>query len=230
MAALRLQIIPSRGTRVRCEDIPNFPSQVISADLVDLDESATRRIADLYTQLEEEGKIEITKILKVRQEIEILKVPAFVEIANDRLAQGFSVGVFVNFRATIEAISKALNCDFIDGSVTGSKRDAIIAAFQRNDSRCLALNSDAAGLSISLQDLTGDAPRFGVVSPTWSATVFRQLTGRFRRQGGKSRSFFQVLFAAGTVETKMHRALRGKLNALDSLNDNDLQPNNLHMD
>jgi len=227
MSGIRAQIIPERGVRVRCEDIPNFPSQVISSDLVDMDESATRRIADLYTQLEEEGRLEITKILKARQEIEILKIPAFVEIAQDRLAQGFSVGVFVNFRATIEAVSKILGCDFIDGTVTGKKRDEVISAFQNNNSRCLALNSDAAGLSISLQDLTGDAPRAGIVSPPWSAVTFRQLTGRFRREGGRSKSFFKVLFAAGTVETRMWRALRGKLDCLDALNDDDLKPENL---
>lgn len=232
MAGVRAEIFPARGVRVRCEEIPGFPEQVISADLIDLDEQATTAIKQLYEELEEEGKLEITKILKVRQEIELQKIPAMFELASDRLGQGFSVGCFVNFRATAEELSRRMAVPFIDGSVTGAKRDEIIRSFQSNDTRGLVLNSEAAGLSINLQDMDGEHPRFGIVSPPWSAVTFRQLTGRFRREGGKSKSFFKVLFAAGTVEVKMWRALRGKLDCLDSLNslnDNDLQPGNLHL-
>lgn len=214
---------------MRCEDIPGFPEQVISADLIDLDTEATTAIKELYALLEDEGKIEITKILKVRQEIEFRKIPTMSEITGDRLGQGFSVGCFVNFRATAEELSKRLSVPFIDGSVVGAKRDEIIRSFQSNDTRGLVLNSEAAGLAINLQDLDGEHPRFGIVSPPWSAVTFRQLTGRFRREGGKSKSFFKVLFAAGTVEVRMWRALRGKLDCLSSLNDNDLQPENLRL-
>lgn len=229
MSAIRAQIIPSRGVRVRCEEIPGFPEQVISADLIDLDEPATRKIKELYVQLEEEGHLEITKILKVRQEIELLKIPAMLEISRDRMQQGFFVGLFVNFRETVANLSRSLEVPFIDGTVTGQKRDSIISSCQDNSLHGLVLNSEAAGICINLQDLDGQHPRFGIVSPPWSAVTFRQLTGRFRREGGRSKSFFKVLFAAGTVEVNMHRALRGKLNALDSLNDNDLQPQNLHL-
>lgn len=229
MAGIRAQIFPARGVRVRCEDIPGFPEQVISADLIDLDEQATQAIKQLYEELEEDGKLEITKILKVRQEIEVLKISSAVEILRDRIAGGFSVCLFVNFQRTVDEAVKILGCDAIDGRTDSIRRQKILDCFQANESRSLVLNSDAAGLSINLQDLDGEHPRFGIVSPPWSAVTFRQLTGRFRRQGGRSKSFFKVLFAAGTVEMRMWRALRGKLDCLDSLNDNDLQPGNLHL-
>ena len=227
MSGIRAQIIPERGVRVRCEEIPGFPEQVISADLIDLEPTDTAALKELYEQLE--GSLEITKILRLRQEIEMRKIPAIVEVARDRMEQGFSIGTFLNFRDSLEELSRLLGCPYIDGTITGKKRDEIIAGYQRNDFTCLGLNSDAASLAINLQDLDGQHPRFGIVSPPWSAVCFRQLTGRFRREGGRSTSYFKTLFAAGTVEVKMWRALRGKLNCLDSLNDNDLQPNNLHM-
>lgn len=240
MAAIRSQIIPARGVRVTTDTIPDFPAVDIQAELFDLEnaeyidklyEEMGPAIQDLENRSESDIDPEsaITKILRSRQKIELLKVPIAVELANDRLEQGFSVGVFVNFRQTIEELSRRLDCPFIDGTVTGKARDAIVSAYQANEIRKLILNSDAGGISIGLADLDGEHPRFGVVSPPWSATVFKQLVGRFPRVGGLSKSHFRVIFAAGTVEMKMHRALSLKLDNLDALTDADLQPENLKL-
>ena len=238
MAEIRAGIIPARGIRITTADVPGFPEVDIRAELIDISEPD--KINKIYEEIQpalealrkrSESDIDpdsaITTILRSRQKIELCKVPATVEIAGDRLAQGFSVGIFVNFRATIDELCKRLKCDFIDGTVTGAKRDSVISNFQSNESRCLALNSDAAGISIGLQDLDGEHPRFGLVSPPWSATTFKQLVGRFPRDGGKSKSHFRVLFAANTIEMKMYRALKGKLDNLSALCDADLQPDNL---
>lgn len=238
MREIRSQIIPARGVRVTTADIPNFPEVDIQAELIDLKEN--NQINKLYEEMGQaiqdlanraESDIDpdaaITKILRARQQIELLKVPVFCDIAQDRLDCGFSVGCFVNFRQSLEELSRRLECPYIDGSITGKKRDAVIASYQANEIRALVLNSDACGISIGLQDLDGEHPRFGLVSPPWSASTFRQLVGRFPRDGGKSKSYFRVLFAAGTVETKMHAALKNKLDNLDSLTDGDLTPDNL---
>jgi hypothetical protein len=57
----------------------------------------------------------------------------------------------------------------------------------------------------------------------------RQIFGRLPRVVGKSKSFYRVLFAAGTCEVPMHRAVSAKLNNLDALNDADLMPENLRL-
>jgi len=240
MNAIRSQIFPSRGIRITTTEVPNFPEVDIQAQLIDTDHE--NEISELYKEMEraiadltETARADIdpdhplTKMLRARQKIALLKIPAIVEIARDRMDSGYSVGVFCNFRQSLDEISARLSCPIIDGTVTGEERDEIIAKYQRNEHRCLALNSEAAGICISLQDLDGNHPRFGLVDPPWSATTFKQLVGRFPRDGGKSKSHFRVLFAAGTVEMKMYAALRSKLNNLDALTDGDLTPENLKL-
>lgn len=42
--------------------------------------------------------------LRARQRVELLKVPVIVEMAEDLLAEGKSIAIFVNFKATLEAL------------------------------------------------------------------------------------------------------------------------------
>jgi hypothetical protein len=53
---------------------------------------------------------------------------------------------------------------------------------------------------------------------------FRQLVGRLARDGGKSPANYRVVLAADTVEEKIWRHLRSRLNNLDALIDSDFLP------
>ncbi len=225
MLQIGSQIFPARGIRVTTDQIPNFPEVDVQAQLIDF--TTTEEIAAIYGSISHE--INITQILHARQAIEILKVPTLVELARDRMEQNFSVGIFCNFRQSIEELSGRLQCPFIDGTVTGSARDEIIAKFQRNESRALVLNSEVGGVNIGLQDIEGQHPRWGLVCPPWSAATFTQVLGRFPRDGGKSKSHYRVPFAAGTVEIDMFRALRRKLDNHSAIMDSDLMPGNLKL-
>jgi len=233
MRQINESIIPARGVRVRCEDIPGFPKREIQAKLYDLDDGAGQ-IDRLYAEMSEaltvldkrsenDSGLAVTTILRARQKIELLKVPIAVELASDYIEKGFSVVVFVNYRQTIEELSKRLNCQaIIDGSPEGVRnRDAVIDSFQRNDIRLILANSEAGGICVSLQDLDGAHPRMGLIMPTYSAVSFKQDLGRLHRDGGKSVAHYRVLLAAGTIEEKIKRALDLKLNNLDCLNDGD---------
>lgn len=233
MADINSTIFPARGVRVSTSDIPGFPEQQILAELYDVE--SPEQIDRLYRQMAEavdaldakritDSDSKAVEILRARQRIGLLKVPLAVELATDSLDAGRSVVLFCNFHQEIDELANRLNCPSIDGRTKSADRDAIIASFQRNETRCLAVQSDAVGITISLQDLDGNHPRIGYVFPGWSAVTFRQLTGRFRREGGKSKSIFKVMFAAGTIEEKVHRVLKSKLSCQESLNDNDLQP------
>lgn len=241
LAEIRSQIIPSRGVRVTADEIPGFPECDITAELYDID--APGKLDGLYQEMETSlcalaeksiGDAEdfpLTRILRTRQKIELLKVPVAVELTNDYLAKGYSVVLFVNFQQTIEELVERLSCPFIDGRVTGGEREAILENFQDNLCRELVVNCDAGGISISLHDLDGNFPRVGIVFPNFSAVSMRQVFGRLRREGGKSKSFYRVLLAAGTVEeSSIYPKLRNKLNNLDALNNSDLCPNNLPFD
>lgn len=242
MLDIRNGIIPSRGVRVCCDDIPGFPECDITAELYDLDEN--NQIEKLYAEMADalavvaaasandvNAEHPLTKVLRARQRIELLKVPIAVELANDYLAKGYSVALFCNFAGTISELSTRLQCKaIIDGSVAGIRdRQKHIDDFQDQKIRSIIANNEAGGISVSLQDLRGDCPRAGIVFPNFSAVSMRQVFGRLRRAGGKSRSHYRVLFAAGTVEATIARALRAKSNNLDALNDADLMPENFRL-
>ncbi len=238
MREIRDSIIPSRGVRVSTKDIPGFPACQITAELYDIEEA--NKINRLYDQmadaLEELAKVKqddkcpdhpLTKILRARQEIELLKVPAMVELCNDYVEKGLSVACFVNFKQTIRALAERLKTAcIVDGEHVGAIRDAAIAMFQCNQEHRILVNAAAGCESMNLHDLHG-RQRVGLVMPVQSANVFRQIAGRLPRNGGLSPALYRVLFAAETYETKMQKSLRSKLNNLDCLNDGDLNPSNL---
>jgi superfamily II DNA or RNA helicase len=242
MAAIRAQIIPERGIRVTIDSIPDFPECDISAELYDLEKSG--RIEECYAEMAEaltdlktfsaDDKAPdhpLTKLLRAQQEIELLKIPIVEELTADYLAKGFSVAVFVNYSQTISELAKRLETDaIIDGSPNGVRfRDRSIARFQDNSARVILANVRAGGCSISLPDDDGDHPRVGLVFPGTSATDLRQVFGRLRRHGGKSRSYYRVILANTPSERSTHRALTLKLDNLDALNDSDLSPENLRL-
>lgn len=237
MRSIHAKIFPSRGVRVRKADIPGFPEVDITAELYDLGNEAAleaiyAEMADSLRTLADRAARDvapdsaITIQLRAQQKIELYKVPLFVELTNEYLEKGFSMGIFVNFRQTIHALSERLKTScIIDGSPELAKhRQANITAFQSNQSRVVLVNNAAGGIALSLQDLDGNFPRGGLVSPGFSAVVLRQLLGRFCRDGGKSKSFYRIVLAAKTIETKIHKTLKSKLQNLDCLLDSDLLP------
>lgn len=239
MRDIRSQIIPSQGVRVTEDQIPNFPGRHISVDLLDL--GTEEQINALYEEVREamealkekashdkDPEHPLTKILRAHQRIELLKVPAVVELAQDYLDKGHSIGLFVNYTATLKELCKRLKTDCtIHGEQSEVERQSCIARFQDHSSRKIIINSGAGGACVNLQDKSGEHPRAGLVFPPWSAVTFQQLVGRFQRDGGKSDCYYRVILAAKSIEVKIHRALSGKLNNLDALNDGDLNPCNL---
>lgn len=245
MGELHSQIFPSRAIRVKISDLPKgtFPDVQIRCELYDLPN--WQRINELYAEMADALKelemrkkqdlnLEhpLTRLLRAKQEIELLKAPVFEELTHQGHENGKTVGVFVNFTQTIDELSKRLKTDCrIDGTQIGPagqrRRQEYIDRVQADLERTILLNNQAGSISISLQDLTGRFPRLGLVSLPNSASMFRQLCGRFPRAGGKSPSLYRVILAAGTCEEKGHAKLAQKLNQMDVLNDFDLNVSNL---
>lgn len=240
MLELRSQIIPSRGVRVRCEDIPGFPKCDIQAELYDVENPAEidrlhAEVRDALGILTEKSALDVapdsplTRILRGRQRIELLKTPVAEELGRDYLDKGFSVVFFVNFRQTIDELAKRFpDAPIIDGTPESVKqRDNFVARFQRNECQALIVNNAAGGVCLSMQDLDGEHPRMGLVMPSFSATEMIQVFGRLPRDGGKSTAHYRVLFADSVIERGMHRAVRAKVGNIETLNDADLQGINL---
>lgn len=160
---------------------------------------------------------------RFRQEIELLKVPTFLQLAADAVAEGNRVAMFVNFDATIEAIcARASDFSIVRGGQSEFDREANLLAFNSGVVSLIVLNAAAGGVGISLHDTQGGAPRVALISPLYSAKQLLQVLGRCPRAGGKTPVVQKIIYAAGTVEEEACKAVRAKLHCLQALNDGDL--------
>jgi len=238
-----------RGSRIRVADLPegSFPETVISATGYEVQDP--HLLNNIYTEMhdslsaleekranDEENPLTIQ--LRARQQAELFKVPTFVDLTKDAISEGNSVVIFVNFRDTLEElynwIDPWLSKDnsyqttrqvcVIHGDQTADQRAEAIESFQSNKTRVCICITAAGGTGLSLHDEHGDHPRVALISPSFSAIELRQVLGRVHRAGGRTLSVQNIVFANDTVESSVCEAVRRKLNNLDLVNDDDLNP------
>jgi superfamily II DNA or RNA helicase len=232
---LHRDIFVNRGCRLTRDTIPNFPESEIIADCYTMDETDVNNINQANLEMEKELKnlsklskrdssSELTAILRARQKIELIKVPLFIDMIEDGLENGMSMVVFLNFTDTINAISKRLNINCIyDGKTSDSERQKNVDDFQNDKQRVILVNVASGGAGLSLHDLNGNFPRLALISPSYSAVLMRQATGRVWRDDAKTKSIQKIVFVAGTVEEQVCQRVQEKLKNLDLLNDGDLK-------
>lgn len=231
---LHKDIFIQRGVRLTRDTIPDFPASEIIAECYNMDEMDVRKINDCHAEMEKELKklakltkvdkaSELTAILRARQQIELIKVPLFIDMIEEGLEHGMSVVVFVNFTETLQAIAKRLNtlCIF-DGKTKEEVRQASVDDFQAGKEKVILVNIQSGGSGLNLHDLSGEHPRLALISPSYSAVLMRQATGRVWRDSAKSKSVQKIVFVAATVEEDVCEKVKSKLTNLDLLNDGDL--------
>jgi superfamily II DNA or RNA helicase len=228
------RVYPWRGDRTSIATLGDlFPENLIIANTFEMNEDHTkiekiykemeRELSELRKKSEYDSSLALTILLRARQQIELIKVPIFVEQAQDAIEEGRSVVVFVNFNETTMAIAEKLNTNCIVwGDNKLGERDKNIEDFQSDKSRIIICNIKAGGVGISLHDLNGNFPRLSLISPTWSAQDLLQALGRIHRAGGKSKSIQKIIFAANTVEESVCEIVKSKINNIHTLNDGDL--------
>ena len=223
---------------MKITDLPpgSFPDGVIIPEGYDV--GNTESIDEIYHELwlkledielkKEEAENALTVQLRARQEVELLKVPVLEELARDSLDADNSVVIFVNFRDTLEALLKRLSgsheISVIDGTQSGVVRDREVKRFQRDESRVCLVMTQAGGTGLSLHDVNGKHPRVSLISPSFSAIELKQALGRIHRAGAKSPAVQKIIFAEGTVEMRVCRLVRKKLNNIDLINDDEMNP------
>lgn len=231
---LHRDIFIQRGVRLTRDTIPNFPESEIIAECYNMDELDVKKINDYHEEMQKELKklatlsksdkaSELTAILRARQQIELTKVPLFIDMIEDGLENGMSVAVFVNFTETLKAIAKRINtlCIF-DGKTKDNIRQSNVDNFQSGKEKVILVNIQSGGSGLNLHDINGDNPRLALISPSYSAVLMRQTTGRVWRDSAKSKSIQKIVFVAGTIEEDVCEKVKSKLNNLDLLNDGDL--------
>jgi superfamily II DNA or RNA helicase len=232
MQMLHQEIFPEHGSRLTVADLADHftETQIITtpvefgSEIEKIYEAMEAEIAELEEIMTTDSKHpaaeRLVAQLRARQKVELCKVPVIIEMTEDLLREGRSVVVFVNFDATIEALSERLKDHvIIRGGQTSVARTAAMDAFQSNTCRLLLCNVQAGGTSINLHDVHGSHPRTSIVSPSWNAKDILQALGRIHRAGGATPTQQHVLFAAGTVEAKVEKVLREKMKNIDIFND-----------
>jgi superfamily II DNA or RNA helicase len=219
-----------KGSNLTREELKEFFSdnEVITepldfgdeGEIEKLYETMEAELSELEQSSADDKPSPLTVQLRARQAVELLKVPFMVEATADLLAEGKQVAIFVNFRATLEALSEKLNTQCaIYGGQPASERQEIIDSFQSGREKVILVMTSAGGVGLSLHDVSGNAPRATLISPSWDEKEIIQALGRCHRAGGKSLTLQRILVASGTVEEKVLRSLLAKTSRVEKLND-----------
>ncbi|NBQ64991.1 MAG: hypothetical protein EBT95_05565 [Verrucomicrobia bacterium] len=200
------------------------------AEVYDIDD----KIGKLYEQMEAEIAVlreaksrdfdpsePRTRLLRLRQEVELLRVPVLVDMTENLVEQGNSVVIFTNFMATCRTLMERLGAVGVHGEQTDEERQRAIYEFQENKKNVIIVQIQAGGVGLSLHDTKG-RPRVSLICPTYSAIDLKQALGRIHRAGSKSRALQYIVYAANSVEEQVARKTKKKIEQISLLNDGDL--------
>jgi hypothetical protein len=169
----------------------------------------------------------IVRLLRARQEAELIKIPEMSTLADDYLDDGMAVICFVNFRETAHALAERLGCAIIEGGQSADQRQKIVDDFQAGLTHSLVVNIEAGGTGLSLHHQSACArPRVSLISPTYNAKTHLQVLGRTHRNGALSDSLQFVVLAADSVEETVAAAIDRKCKMLATLHGIEYQPLN----
>jgi len=224
-------VAPPKGVLVKMEDVMEFyPEGHVYQEIVEIPEAKEKQIRRQYPEdfekldrLIEEAEYKLVEDLHVHQAIEMLKVPIFKEEAQDLMAEGYSVVIFVNYRATALKLCEELHTDsLIIGMQGAATREKVIGDFQSNETNIVVVTAAAGGEAISLHDLNGDHLRVSLVSPVWCPIRLRQILGRIWRTGGKSLATQRILTIPG-IEERIYKKVMMRTGYMGIVSGDDFQ-------
>lgn len=236
MQELHAQIFPEKAIRIRVTDMGDFyKGFLLQCPLIDVPKASevdklSSDIVDaldaLETRIAERGASEehpMTKLLRARQRLDLLKLPARMALGDELHEQNHTVLFFENFSECVARLAeKYPDAGVITGDTPKEERDRIMHLVQTDQMRRVILNSAAGGESISLHNVTGRHPRASLLSHQYSAKLFRQIVFRTARSGAADRALVLLPVVAGTVEETIKKRVEKKSLCLDSLNDGDI--------
>jgi hypothetical protein len=244
MMALNTYLFDERkcAARLTVDDFGTlFPESHIVAEAYDLGAN-TPKVQAIYDDMEAElAKLDertqnysdhvFAIMMEARRKAELCKVPLFVEMLEDLYDEGKSVALFLNFEDTVAAVVSRISkikkfknqIGYIVGGQNADARQRDIDDFNSDKKRIMVANIKAGGVGISLHDLNGNYPRASIISPNFSAFELLQALGRVWRQGGKTKSYQNIVYASGTIEEQACRRVQFGINNLSTLNDADLR-------
>lgn len=219
------------GVRLSPEDIPGFPSLQITVRKIQVanPNKIRKAIARMGELARESGRLgrdasrggEYVQLARI---IELEKLPAVVEMADDAADEGNCAIVFTHFRESAEAAAEALSCRLIIGAQSQADRQEILKDLRENRLKRLVATEGCGSEAVDMDDQIGNLPRKGITNPSGSSRLLRQTCGRIRRAQSKSKALLDIVIAADTPEEEMAEKLAQKLSQMDALLDGDLLP------
>lgn len=161
-------------------------------------------LTEKYHNLDSHKKL--AKIQKLKQIIEIKKIPIYLEQIKIALSKGKSVIVFLNYLDSLEILSHKLKAKcIIRGSQNIEERNLSINLFQSGKERLIICQMESGGVGINLNDSTGTHPRHVFLEYAESASTFIQVLGRASRVNSASPTIQTIVFVANVKHeyTKM---------------------------
>jgi superfamily II DNA or RNA helicase len=221
-------------SRIRIKDLgDNFPSNQWSAQqffaeeadkIAEAYEEIAKHMAALKNKMDTGSNHHLAIIQKLKQEIELQKVPIFIEQAQLYLDEGKSVIIFVNYLDTLNLLVEELGikCQVRGGQKMEERLEAI-DLFQANIERIIICQIRAGGVGIGLHDIHGQHPRVTLINYPDSAADLLQALGRAPRSGAKSPVLQRIIFVANVdYEKRIMQNINRKLTNISAINDGDL--------
>lgn len=218
------------GSRMRIKNITDvFKPNEVKCECLNME--TCKEIQEKYKMIEEvmndlKSKEMVTKglglLVVLRQQVEMLKVPTFVKLAKQYIAEGNAVAIFVSFTATLRTIAEELGTTcMIFGEQTIEERNKNIEAFNTDKSSIIICNMRAGGVGISLHK--GELPKISLIMPSYSAIDLLQCLGRIHRAGGKHPTKQKIIFCKDTIEESLCEVIKEKIENIAHINDAELE-------
>jgi superfamily II DNA or RNA helicase len=218
-------------SRIKISELGSrFPSnqwcaQQFIAEETDEIAVAYEEIAECMAELKKNpGGNHLARIIKLKQEIELRKVPIFIEQAQLYLDEGKSVIIFVNYLDTLRLLVDALGIEcIISGEYSLQEKNRAVELFQTNQKKIIICQIRAGGVGISLHDIYGGHPRVSLINYPDSASDLLQALGRAPRAGAKTPVLQRIIFVANVeYERVIMQNINRKLTNISAINDGDL--------
>lgn len=216
-----------RGIRVTREQLGGaFPTSDVQFVEVEMPGDVTTRIEGIWAEchrfcerLEKQKGTSARTLIRIKQGAwarafeasQTAKVPWLVQEVPQRVAEGYSVPVFVNYTSSRESLMTGLGtvCG-IYGGQSSKAREARRLDFQQDRQRVIACQIQSGGTGLDLHDIESAHRRWSYIMPCPKWALIEQATGRVWRAGG-GHSIQRIPYAKGTVEVRMCAKARERI-------------------
>lgn len=221
--ALKQQIRPFMMRRKKEEVAQDLPEKIEQTIWLEMKPDQ----AEEYHSFKEENATALVTILRLRQlaldprllglRSSGIKTERVIEDAKEALEEGRKVLIYSQFTSMLQLLREEFpTALYLDGSMSGQKREEMVSRFQEGEGGMLFLLSlKAGGVGLNLTQ----ADYVFLLDPWWNDAVENQAIDRAHRIGRKGHVIARRYAVFGTIEEKMLQLKEKKSLAAEHLLD-----------